>query len=243
MKRFAFLSLFLSLFTCVIAKESPYKIEIKMLSPIVSDTWNYSNDSLDVNIYLRKGYGYQTYLLSGNICFQLNNKTKHRLYIEWENARMMGQKPAFGSDCQLGLRLNTKKEDEMVIAESSSILRTLLVERYAGLAGAFGKATYGAPWGTDIDLRKNKEKTFDFILPIRFESGGHEDFKFTFVIKWVNTADMNLIQIGMDKKLVKKTIGSPDSKDKIDDDIQVWHYNNNADLYIQDDKVKEIHKL
>ena len=235
---------FLQIFIlCVCGKVSPYKIEIKMLSPIESDSWKYTNDSLDINFNFPKGYGYQTYLLSGNIQFQLNNKTKERLYIEWENARLMGQKPAFGTDCKLGVRLNTKKEDELVVAESSSILRELLVERLSGLSGVLGKTSFGAPWGGEMELRKNREQIFDFILPIKFESGKTLDLKFKFSIKWINIADINLVTVGMDSKLVKKTIGSPESKEKKDDNLEIWHYNNNADLYILNDKVSEIKKM
>lgn len=55
----------LALTVQVSAKESPYRIELKMLYPQTTDSWNYSDDSLDVSSLLLKVL---TPTIFGQIC-------------------------------------------------------------------------------------------------------------------------------------------------------------------------------
>lgn len=84
---------------------------------------------------------------------------------------------------------------------------------------------------------------FDFVLPIRYESGKTEDIKFQLKLTWTNTFDLSLIKVGMKDKDVKKNIGSPESKTKDkNSDTEIWHYTNNGDITLLDDKVTVITK-
>lgn len=235
MKRILILTFLLTFIFKVNAKESPYRIDLKMLSPIENNSWCFSDDSLDINITIPNGL--TTYNAWEDILFCLTNKTANRVYIEWENARIMGQKPAFGTDTKLTVR--NKKEDEVVVAGLNSIPRTLLIEDYRGLSGLFGETTYTSPWDPD-SLKKEGIKIFDFILPIRFEDGKTTDFKFKLLISWVNISDVSEIKVGMKSKEVKQTIGSPEYKEKIEKGHEIWHYTNNAYITIIDGKVQDI---
>lgn len=236
MKRIFILTFLLTFIFKVNAKESPYIIDLKMLSPIENDSWCFSDDSLDINITIPKALT-KAYNAWKNIEFYLTNKTENRIYIEWENARIMGQKPAFGTDTKLTVR--NKKEDEVVVAGLNSIPRTLLIEDYRGLSGLFGETTYTSPWDPD-SLKKEGTKIFDFILPIRFEDGKTTDFKFKLLISWVNISDVSEIKVGMKSKEVKQIIGSPEYKEKIEKGHEIWHYTNNAYITIIDGKVQDI---
>ena len=235
MKRLLLLIFLSALILKVSAKESPYRIDLKMLNPQTNDSWNCSDDSLDIEITISKGL--KTYNIWTNMLFSLRNKTSKRIYIEWENSRLCGQKPAFGTDTKLNV--NNKKEDEVVVAESNSIPRELLIKDYRGLSGVLGATTYTSPWNPD-SLKKNGNDFFDFLLPIRFEDGKTKDIKFKLSISWINIADISNIKIGMNSKEVKQTIGSPEYKEKIEKGHEIWHYTNNAIITIFDEKVQEI---
>lgn len=235
MKKLLLLTFLLTLILKVSAKESPYRIDLKMLNPQTNDSWSYSDDSLDVVITIKKGL--DTYNIWTNMWFCLQNKTSKRIYIEWENSRLCGQKPAFGTDTKLTVK--NKKEDEVVVAESNSIPRELLIEDYRGLSGVLGTIIYTSPWNPD-SLKRNGNEFLDFILPIRFEDGKTKDIKFKLSISWINIADISNIRTGMTSKEVKQTIGSPEYKEKKEKGHEIWHYTNNAIITFIDEKVQEI---
>lgn len=232
MKKIFILMFLLALTVQVSAKESPYRIELKMLYPQTTDSWNYSDDSLDVSFSIAKGA--YTYNIWSNLQFVLRNKTSNRVYIEWENARLLDQKPAFGSDTRLTVK--NKKEDESVAAESNSIPRILLIEDFYG---GFETSTYTSPWNP-YSLKKTGKFVFDFLLPVRFEDGKIKDIKFKLLMSWNNISDISKIKAGMKSKEVKQAIGSPEYKEKIEKGHEIWHYTNNADITIIDEKVQAI---
>lgn len=230
------------------------KLEISMIQPIAADNWNFERDSINVvmGFYTRAGLPISidnsTACANGEFGFQLENKTNHRIYIEWDNARLCGSRPIFGTDNLVKIKTNGKKEDESVPATSKSMLQQLYVEREPnfveeGLGMSLNIGSHvRSPWNS-YELKRKGTATFDFILPIKYEKGKTEDIKFQLKLTWTNTSDLSLIKAGMKDKEVKKLIGSPESKTKDkDNDIEIWHYTNNGDITLVDDKVTEINK-
>lgn len=236
------------------AKSSTAKLEISMLEPVVADNWIYEGDSINVKMgfYTRVGLPINidnsSECANGEFGFQLENKTRHRIYIEWENARLGGSHPIFGTDNLVKIKTNGKKEDESVPATSKSILQQLYIEREPnfveeGLGMSLNIGSHvRSPWDS-YELKRNGTSVFDFVLPIRYESGKTEDIKFQLKLTWTNTSDLSLIKVGMKDKDVKKNIGSPESKTKDkNSDTEIWHYTNNGDITLVDDKVTVITK-
>lgn len=212
------------------AKDSHAKIIKSMIEPVIADNWNYSTDSIDISMNLE----------SGNFYFQLKNNTSHRIYIEWENARVNGEKPFFGTDNLLSSK--NKKEDEAIMSGSYSIHQSLFIKNpfYTGTSSFVSWAK--PPYNYQL-LKKAGRDFIQFNLPLRDEKGKTKDIKFNLEIKWVNTADLSLIQIGMKVKDIKKLIGSPEFKDKDkNEDKEVWHYTNNGNVIIVKGKVTDIEK-
>lgn len=240
------------------AKDSPAKWELRMTEPIVANNWDYENDSIKVHMCIGtkaqeqklmeyKGDNY--YGINGYFAFQLENKTGNRVYIEWENARVNNEKPVFDSDNTLKISSIDKREDESVASKSSSLIRLLYtkkdktaLDRFLGGASTFIGDNYTRPWVVE-NLKKTGIQTIDFLLPVRFENGPTKDIKFHLEIVWTNTADLSQIKVGMKDKDVKNLIGSPESKTKDKETkTEIWHYTNNGDITLVDDKVTEVTK-
>lgn len=255
MKKLLFLLLSFSILNVlsINAKGPTAKLKISMIEPIVADSWNYEGDSISVfmGFYTRAGLPISiensTACANGEFGFQLENKTGHRIYIEWENARLCGNRPIFGTDNLVKIKTNGKKEDESVPANSKSIIQQLYVKKdpnfvEEGLGMSMNIVSHvRSPWTSSYNLKRKGDITFDFILPIKYENGKIEDIKFKLRLTWINTSDLSQLKIGMKDKDVKKEIGSPERKTKDkDNDKEIWHYTNNGDIIFVDGKVTEI---
>lgn len=241
------------------AKNSPAKWELIMTQPIETNNWDYEDDSIKVHMAIGsktqeqkiQEYGGDNYYgINGDFCFQLENKTNNRIYIEWENVRVNNEKPVFDNDNTLKISVNDKREDETVTGKSSSLIRLLYtkkdktaLDRFLGGASTYIGDNYTRPWETE-ELKKTGLQTIDFLLPIRFSNGTTKDIKFHLEIRWTNTADLSQIKVGMKDKEVKQLVGTPESKTKNKETkTEIWHYTNNGDITLVDDKVTQIKKL
>lgn len=250
MRKFALLHVLAFLSIIGLYAKSNVKIDLSMLQPVASDSWIYEDDSIKVSMYINltglNGGDIESHKegdfinsWSNTFYFKLENKSKHRIYIEWENSRLRNERPLFGTDNTLTMK--NKKEDEAVAAESSSILRCLYVTKSFQISSLNINDKAEPPFDFN-ELKKKGLQQIKFLLPLRFEDGSTKDIKFDLTIKWTNLADINSIKIGMKDKEVKELIGKPENKSKPQKGTVIWHYTNNANITFVDDKVTEINK-
>ncbi len=107
--------------------------------------------------------------LSSFVC---ENKTDERIYIEWENARMNGDKIIFGDDTRITMR--NPKADEAVSPHGNSIIREI-----ASISQIKPDITYALfPASVDKVLKKElgKKGTIEVKIPIRFMDNHIEEY-------------------------------------------------------------------
>ena len=139
---------------------------------------------------------------SSFISIIIDNKTKDRVYIEWENARLNGSNLAFSNDRKI--LLNNPKQDEVVHSQTQSILREIMRRDFAE-EGFFPQIENGT-----------------LILPVRI--GNHTiDYKLTYAL--YNSNDNIPLEVGMTQKKVKELRGSPDRITK-NGNYENWYYLN-----------------
>ena len=102
--------------------------------------------------------------------FRVNNNTDERIYIEWENARVINSRVIFGDDRRI--TMGNPKADEAISAHGSSISREITSEVCIG-------DSFVLPLFRPKDLKKNigsKDYVF-FMIPIRYSDNTVEEFK------------------------------------------------------------------
>ena len=226
-KLVTFLSVFLSL-----SALAQTKIVFKMTDPIESDQMVFADDS--VVISFKRLYGEIPYI-------EVENLTKRRIYIEWENARFNGDRVVFGEESRLSMR--DVKADEMVPAgDKSGHHRGFYQE---------GLVTELGPWNPFSDERilKNGKETARFLIPVRFSNGDTRDYKLRIVAyPYKDPIDYSGIELGMKTSKVKKLIGKADHvyKGKVRDgffktkDVETWQYYGSVTLEFVENVLTEI---
>ncbi len=232
-------------FVNVFSKSTPGTIEVKIVQPNVDGKNYFEDESVKIS------FTWEGQILGtrgNNLTFRLENKTSERIYIEWENARTNGDRVILGEDSKVTYR--NKKEDEAVSANSSSMLREFFKERTTtavgiagvglGLINGWADHVYG-----DINtLFETGKSTVDFLIPVRFSDGKTTDYKLTVSIRYINTAPIEEIKVGMKDKDVKDILGSPNKKQKVKvTDTEYWQYTNNAMITLVKDKVTNIEMI
>lgn len=126
------------------AKPKGY-LSARIISPKVEGQTNkYEDDTIKVSFFPHRNY----------LEIEIFNKTKERIYIEWENARIGNSAVAFGTDIKI--KIDEPKANEVVYPESYSI-RTEL----------FPKNNIDSKVWMDIDeIQKKGEKFCNIILPV-----------------------------------------------------------------------------
>lgn len=146
------------------ASAKDYKMYLSINDEKISDA-SYENDSVRIDfIFMGCDYPY--------IGVRVTNKTKSRIYIEWENARLGTLNVMFMTDNVL--MYSRPKQDEVVHAGSS-------VRRNIGIRT---DGSYVMPVFRDKDVRS---MGFDFtsaIIPIRYQSGKIDDIDVTIYIEY-----------------------------------------------------------
>ena len=199
------------------------KVHKVMVEPVFQkDNLFYVTDSLEVNFYYFGSLG--------ELNVQVKNKTKDRLYIEWENARFADSRIVFGDDSRLSMR--NPKADEMVSSNSTSIHRRIIPERWV-------KSDYIINLIEESDIREEGGYECEIIIPIRYGEGKTVDYKFLIHIYYLNPVDCSGIEVGMKGKDVKKLIGAPDSIFKLFG-VQTWYYASNVTLEVEGGVVTKI---
>lgn len=108
--------------------------------------------------------------------FRVYNNSDDRIYIEWENARMLSSyKVYFGDDTRL--LMNQPKADEAVSSKSSSISRALTCNLYVD-------EYVTVPIYKVKDLKNGEEGSTFLKIPIRFSNGKVYDYNVTVRYKW-----------------------------------------------------------
>lgn len=110
--------------------------------------------------------------------FSVENGTDERIYIEWENARIVNSRIIFSDDRRINM--GNPKADEAISAHRSSISRDITGEIYIG-------DSYIIPIFRPKDLKKNiGNKHYIFItIPIRYSDNTVEDFELSFSVWYV----------------------------------------------------------
>ena len=107
--------------------------------------------------------------LSSFVC---ENATDERIFIEWENARMNGDKVIFGDDTRLTMR--NPKADEAVSPHGNSIIRKI-----ASISQIHPDITYALfPASVDKVLKKElgKKGSVEVKIPVRFADNHIEEY-------------------------------------------------------------------
>lgn len=101
--------------------------------------------------------------------FQVFNKTNERIFIEWENARILGDRVVFSDDRRI--TMNNPKADEAVSPISFSIRRDITSARKIG-------ENYIFPLFYTKNLKKNlgEKSTIYLKIPIRYLDNTVEEF-------------------------------------------------------------------
>lgn len=248
MKRILLLSFLLLSVLCINARNHGHW-KTTMTQPVATNGWTFENDTVKVDMFIAFQSLEGDKLIKsstddepfGYFYFQLENKTSKRLYIEWENARLDGDRPTFGTDNMLNAK--DKKEDELVVSGSKSITRSLFVDaNHWSTSSALGE-NVRTPW-LNYKLKETGIQTIDFLLPLRFADGSTDDIKFQLQLIWENTGDVSQVKEGMKEKEVKSLLGSPERKRKAKSyDTEVWYYTNNADITFTKGIVTSIEKV
>lgn len=107
--------------------------------------------------------------------FSVENGTDERIFIEWENARILNSRIIFSDDRRISM--GNPKADEAVSAHRNSISRDITGESYIG-------DSYIIPLFRPKDLKKNignKHNTY-ITIPIRYSDNTVEDFELCFSV-------------------------------------------------------------
>lgn len=218
----------LALLLCTVtasAEKSHSKIKKSMIAPIEANDWVYNTDSMNIVMDLE----------GGDLSFYLKNNKTTNVYIEWDSARINGDRVIFGSDDYL--ESLTKKKEEVVPDSSFSKIRALLVPNkyYRGLNSFIHWAF------VPYDLKKLKQEgrdTIHFCLPLRYTNGIRREIHFLLNLTLVNHANLKTVMEGMKKRNVRKAVGEPDYKEKLKaDKTEIWHYTNNGEITFVEGKV------
>lgn len=161
--------LFLLLLSCFVfalpceAKKKP-KGEVAIeLTPSTSSSTSYTDSIITVDI--RPDW-------SGSF-FKVNihNNTQGRIYVEWENARIDGNKVLFSDDRPI--TMNQKKEDEVIMAGD------MIYGKEITSKGKYYDSLGLLPLYKEKEMKKNgREYSYTIILPIRLADGTTHDYKF-----------------------------------------------------------------
>ena len=132
-----------------------YKMYISINDEKISDA-SYENDSVRIDfIFMGCDYPY--------IGVRVTNKTKSRIYIEWENARLGTLNVMFMTDNVL--TYSRPKQDEVVHAGSSA--RRNIGKRTDG--------SYMIPVFRERNIKSMGDDYASVIIPIRYTSGKIDD--------------------------------------------------------------------
>lgn len=104
--------------------------------------------------------------------FVCENNTDERVFIEWENSRMNGDKIIFGDDSRANMR--NPKADEAVSPHGTSIVRDI-----ASLGQVLPDLVIAlVPGSVDKELKKElgKKRTVEVKIPIRFMDNQIEEY-------------------------------------------------------------------
>lgn len=111
--------------------------------------------------------------LSNFVC---ENGTDERIYIEWENARMKGDRIVFGNDSRTSMR--NPKTDEAVSPHRTSIIRKIASVNQVH-SDYMANIVY---WSREKELMKElgQKESVEIVIPIRFVDNHVEEYRFVF---------------------------------------------------------------
>lgn len=217
----------LSLFLCLCASSQP-RVVFKMVQPYESENTFFADDS--VAISFSRTYHQVPYV-------QVENLTKNRIYIEWENARYEKSRIAFGEDSRISMRY--PKADEMIPAgEKSSSHSGFYEEHLVNENGAWN------PFNDERIFEYGK-RSIEFLIPIRFSNGSTRDYKMM-VIGYVynDPVDYSGVQIGMKTSEVKALLGRrPDFVNSMKGKRKSWNYYGCVTIIFEKGLVAEINPI
>lgn len=200
-------------------------IQALLVKPIMSDELTFSTDSIEVKFFYWK--------TDGELRIKIQNKTKERIYIEWENARFDNSRIVFGSDSRLSMK--NPKADELIHANSISHAKTIMPEGWVS-------SDYVITLIDESRVMKKGGHECDIILPVRFSSGEVIDYTFLIHIYHFNPVDCSDIKLGMKPKEVRAIAGTPDNIFKLNG-WQEWTYASNVVIKFEGGVVTKIEDM
>lgn len=139
------------------ASAKDYKMYLSINGEKISDA-SYENDSVRIDfIFMGCDFPY--------IGVTIKNKTKSRIYVEWENARLGTLNVMFMTDNVL--MYSRPKQDEVIHAGSS--IRREIGKRTDG--------SYSIPIFRERNIKNMGDDYASVIIPIRYTSGKIDDIK------------------------------------------------------------------
>lgn len=148
MKKFFFLLLTI-FFSINLSSKEKLSLSLRVLYPYTEDISNEYEDSI-VKLYFD--------VSEKALYLKIYNKTKNRMYLEWENFRIDDSAIAFDTDRRL--KMDEPKSDEVIFPNNSSTHNYLIPKK------AIDDSSIGDWW--DIDkIKKIGEQFSRIIVPIR----------------------------------------------------------------------------
>lgn len=153
--------------------------EAKKIKPIVKSSWeqvsNHSEKGKLVSFNCMLNSTAPAFLSA----FACENGTDERIFIEWENARLNGDKVIFGDDTRLTMR--NPKTDEAVSPHSSSIVR--MIASIGQILPDIRVALFPASVDKMLKKELGKKGTVEVKIPIRFTDNHIEEYIYVYS-KW-----------------------------------------------------------
>ena len=148
MKKFLFLIISLMICSNLSSKEKPY-LSLRILYPYSENLTKEYEDSI-VKIYFDVN--------EKSLYLKIYNKTKNRMYLEWENFRIDNSAIAFDTDRRL--KMDEQKSDEVIFPDNYSTHNYVIPKKAV-------EDSYIKDWWNIDKIKKAGEQFTKVIIPIR----------------------------------------------------------------------------